>query len=138
MNLNFKYNIHESFMDRAIEISKGGIGSVSPNPLVGCVIVKNGEIIGEGYHEKYGEPHAEVMAYNNSIEDPLDSIMYITLEPCSFKVRLSLHKVYYENGIREVYVSMKDPNPKVSGMRIEELEKHGVQVNVGILQLMNG
>ena len=135
MNLNFKYNIHESFMDRAIEISKGGIGSVSPNPLVGCVLVKNGEIIGEGYHEKYGEPHAEVMAYNNSIKDPSDSIMYVTLEPCSFEGKTpACTKFIIENGIREVYVSMKDPNPKVSGMGIEELEKHGVQVNVGILQ----
>ena len=122
-------------MDRAIEISKGGIGSVSPNPLVGCVLVKNGEIIGEGYHEKYGDPHAEVMAYNNSIEDPLDSTMYVTLEPCSFEGKTpACTKFIIENGIREVYVSMKDPNPKVSGMGIEELEKHGVQVNVGILQ----
>ena len=65
MNKSFEYNIHESFMERAIELSKGGAGYVSPNPLVGCVLVKNGEIIGEGCHEKYGEPHAEIMAYNN-------------------------------------------------------------------------
>ena len=63
----FQYNIHESFMARAIELSKRGMGLVSPNPLVGCVLVKDGQIIGEGFHEKYGDSHAEVMAYNNYI-----------------------------------------------------------------------
>ena len=82
MNDNFQYNIHESFMARAIELSKQGIGYVSPNPLVGCVLVKEGEIIGEGFHEKYGDPHAEIMAYKNSIKNPEDSTMYVTLEPC--------------------------------------------------------
>ena len=73
MNDNFSYNIHESYMERALELAKEGIGSVSPNPLVGCILVKEGEIIGEGFHEKYGNSHAEVMAYKNSIKDPTDS-----------------------------------------------------------------
>ena len=135
MNDNFQHNIHKSFMERAIELSKGGIGYVSPNPLVGCVLVKNGEIIGEGYHEKYGEPHAEVMAYKNSIEDPVDSTMYVTLEPCSFEGKTpACTKFIIENGIREVYISMEDPNPKVSGMGIAKLKKYGIRVDVGILK----
>ncbi len=135
MSDSFQYNIHESFMDRAIQLSKNGIGYVSPNPLVGCVLVKNGEIIGEGYHEKYGEAHAEVMAYKNSIEDPVDSTMYVTLEPCSFEGKTpACTKFVIENGIREVYISMKDPNPKVSGRGVLELEKYGIKVHVGILK----
>ena len=85
MNDNFSYNIHESYMERALELAKEGIGSVSPNPLVGCILVKNGEIIGEGFHEKYGNSHAEIIAYKNSIKDPTDSTMYVTLEPCCFE-----------------------------------------------------
>ena len=135
MNDSFQYNIHESFMARAIELSKGGLGRVSPNPLVGCVLVKNGDVIGEGFHEKYGESHAEVMAYKNANEDPVDSTMYVTLEPCSFEGKTpACTKFIIENGIREVYISMKDPNPKVSGSGILELEKYGIQVNVGLLK----
>jgi len=135
MDNNFKYNIHESFMARALELSKKGLGLVSPNPLVGCVLVKDGEIIGEGCHEKYGEPHAEVIAYKNSIKDPVDSTMYVTLEPCCFEGKTpACTKFIIENGIREVYISMKDPNPQVSGKGIRELEKYGIPINVGLLE----
>ncbi len=135
MDNKFSYNIHESFMARALELSKQGVGFVSPNPLVGCVVVKNGEIIGEGFHEKYGDFHAEVMAYKNSIKDPTDSTMYITLEPCCFKGKTPpCTKFIIENGIREVYISMEDPNPKVSGMGIRELEQRGIRVHLGLLR----
>ena len=69
-------------MERAIELAKMGRGNVSPNPMVGCVLVKNDNVIGEGYHEIYGGPHAEEMAINNSYISPVDSTAYITLEPC--------------------------------------------------------
>ena len=78
----YNYNIHESFMSRAIQLARKGQGKVSPNPMVGCVLVKNGKIIGEGYHDSYGGAHAEVMAYKNAIVDPVDATVYVTLEPC--------------------------------------------------------
>ena len=135
MNSNFSYNIHESYMERALELAKKGIGSVSPNPLVGCVLVKNGEIIGEGFHERFGNPHAEVMAYNNSIKDPSESTMYVTLEPCCFEGKTAAcTKFIIENSISEVYISMEDPNPKVSGRGIKELKQHGIRVNLGLLK----
>ena len=74
---------HGHFMLRAIELAKKGTGHVSPNPKVGCVIVKDGRVIAEGFHRKFGGDHAEVDAIKNAIEDPLDSTAYITLEPCT-------------------------------------------------------
>ena len=135
MSNNFSYNIHDSFMARALELAKKGRGYVSPNPLVGCILVKNGEIIGEGFHEKYGDSHAEVMAYKNSIKDPGDSTMYVTLEPCCFEGKTSACTQFIkENGIREVYVGMKDPNPKVCGQGIKELQDYGIKIHVGLLR----
>ena len=80
------YNLdtHEQYMLNAINLAKKGRGDVSPNPLVGCVVVKNGIIIGEGWHKKYGEAHAEINALNNCSENPSDSDLYVNLEPCSF------------------------------------------------------
>ena len=75
-------DIHEDFMARALELAKQGRGKVSPNPLVGCVLVKEGEIIGEGFHEEFGGVHAEINALRNSRKDPIDSTAYINLEPC--------------------------------------------------------
>ena len=75
-------NMHELFMSRAIELAKQGRGHVSPNPMVGCVLVLDGDIIGEGYHEEFGGPHAEVMAMRNARKDPVDAIAYVNLEPC--------------------------------------------------------
>ena len=68
--MNNNLDIHEMFMSRALELARQGRGSVSPNPMVGCVLVKNGEIIGEGYHAKYGENHAEINAFNNCVDNP--------------------------------------------------------------------
>ena len=78
----YSVDVHESFMSRALELAREGRGKVSPNPMVGCVLVKEGEIIGEGCHKKYGGPHAEVMAIRNARIDPVDSIAYVNLEPC--------------------------------------------------------
>ncbi len=75
--------MHDVYMRKALELaSKGGI-QVKPNPLVGAVIVKNNQVIGEGYHQAYGEAHAEIQAFNHAIEDVKDATMYVTLEPCS-------------------------------------------------------
>ena len=103
MNDVLNTNIHELFMARAIELAKQGQGNVSPNPLVGCILVIEGNIIAEGFHEKFGGPHAEVMAIRNAIKDPLDSIAYINLEPCCITGKTPpCTSALIENGISEV------------------------------------
>ena len=91
-----KFN--EDYMIRAIELAKKGRGYVSPNPIVGSVVVKDNMIIGEGYHEKYGKEHAEVNALKNCSESPIDADLYVTLEPC-------FHS--YINAIRKMFISSK-------------------------------
>tara|TARA_B110000263_G_scaffold228749_1_gene222012 strand:- start:1203 stop:2282 length:1080 start_codon:yes stop_codon:yes gene_type:complete len=129
------YNIHEKYMSRAIYLAKKGQGKVSPNPMVGCVIVKNGEIIGEGYHKQFGGAHAEVAAFKNCIKDPTDGAIYVTLEPCSHHGKTGpCCNVIVENGIRDAYVSMLDPNKEVNGKGIEHLKNSGINVQCDILK----
>ena len=128
-------NMHELFMSRAIELAKQGRGHVSPNPMVGCVLVLDGDIIGEGYHEQFGGPHAEVMAMSNARKDPVDGIAYVNLEPCCTTGKTPpCTAALVENGISEVYVGMLDPNPEMNGKGVEALEKAGIMVHVGILE----
>ena len=135
MNDVLNTNIHELFMARAIELAKQGQGNVSPNPLVGCILVIEGNIIAEGFHEKFGGPHAEVMAIRNAIKDPLDSIAYINLEPCCITGKTPpCTSALIENGISEVYIGMMDPNPQVNGKGIEVLKKAGIIVHTGVLE----
>ena len=134
MNSIFSIDVHESFMSRALELARKGRGKVSPNPMVGCVLVKDGEIISEGYHEKFGGPHAEVMAIRNSRQYPVDSVAYVNLEPCCISGKTPpCTNTLLENGISEVYIGMLDPNPDVNGKGVEELEKAGIAVHVGIM-----
>ncbi|WP_138203613.1 bifunctional diaminohydroxyphosphoribosylaminopyrimidine deaminase/5-amino-6-(5-phosphoribosylamino)uracil reductase RibD [Haloimpatiens lingqiaonensis] len=123
------------YMKRAIELSKKGAGCTNPNPLVGAVIVKEGKIIGEGYHEFYGGPHAEVNAFKNCHEDPKGSEMYVTLEPCSHygKTPPCANEIV-KKGIKKVIIGMKDPNELVCGRGIDILKKAGIEVEVGILE----
>lgn len=119
----------KKFMIRAIELAKLGAGRVSPNPMVGAVIVKNDKIIGEGYHMKYGSDHAEVNAFNNASEDVTGADMYVTLEPCShYGHTPPCAKAIIEHRIKRVYVGLRDPNPKVSGNGIKMLRKAGIEV----------
>lgn len=129
------YNIHENFMSRAIHLAKKGRGKVSPNPMVGCVIVKNGKIIGEGFHKKFGGDHAEVDAFKNCTDDPTDASLYVTLEPCShFGKTGPCCNAIIENGIRDVYISMSDPNKQVNGNGIDFLKNSGINVECNILK----
>lgn len=130
--MNNKMNI--KYMKRAIALSKRGIGYVNPNPLVGAVIVKNEQIIGEGYHEYYGGPHAEINAFNNAIEDVEGAVMYVTLEPCSHygKTPPCVDKIIKKK-ISKVFVGLLDPNPLVMGRGIQKLIDHGIEVKVGLL-----
>ena len=126
--------VHEHFMARAIELAKKGRGNVSPNPMVGCVLVKDGEIIGEGYHKKFGAPHAEVMAFRNAIKDPTDCVVYVNLEPCNIKSKTPpCTKFLIENGAAEVFISNIDPNPDISGNGIKELKRANIKTHLGIL-----
>ena len=128
-------NMHELFMSRAIELAKQGQRHVSPNPMVGCVLVLDGDIIGEGYHEEFGGPHAEVMAMRNARKDPVDAIAYVNLEPCCTTGKTPpCTAALVENGISEVYIAMLDPNPEINGKGVETLEKAGITVHVGILE----
>lgn len=122
-------------MKRAIKLAKKGIGYTNPNPLVGAVIVKNEKIIGEGFHEIYGGPHAEVNAFNNAVEDVKGATMYVTLEPCShFGKTPPCANLIVEKGISKVIIGMKDPNSLVAGKGIEILKDSGIEVEVGILE----
>jgi diaminohydroxyphosphoribosylaminopyrimidine deaminase/5-amino-6-(5-phosphoribosylamino)uracil reductase len=135
MENNYSLNIHELFMSRALELASKGRGKVSPNPMVGCVLVKNGEIIGEGYHKEFGGPHAELMAIRNSRMDPIDSVAYVNLEPCCITGKTPpCTSTLKENGISEVYIGMLDPNSEVNGKGVEELENTGILTHVGVLE----
>ena len=122
-------------MQLAIELARKGEGKVNPNPMVGAVIVRDGIVIGEGYHEKYGEGHAEVNAFKSLKEDPSEATMYVTLEPCSHygKTPPCVDKIV-ENNIKRVVIGMIDPNPLVAGKGIDKLKKAGIEVKVGILE----
>lgn len=123
------------YMRRAVELAKKGEGFTNPNPLVGAVIVKDGVIIGEGYHERYGGLHAERNAIKNATEDTTGADMYVTLEPCSHfgKQPPCIHAVK-DAGIKNVYIGSNDPNPLVSGKGIEYLRNNGINVQTDILQ----
>lgn len=125
----------ENYMQRTIELAKHGWGRTNPNPLVGAVIVKDGEIIAEGYHEAIGCAHAEVKAIKNAVSDVKGGTMYVNLEPCSHYGRTPpCAKAIIEAGIKEVVVAMVDPNPNVSGKGIKMLVEAGITVKVGILE----
>ena len=120
-------------MERALELAKKGIGKVNPNPLVGAVIVKNGEIIGEGYHQCYGEAHAERNAVKNAVIPVEGSTIYVTLEPCAHYGKTPpCVDLIIEKKFKKVVIGMLDPNEKVAGKSIEKLKKHGIDVVVGV------
>lgn len=131
------HNDDISYMRRVLDLAVLGRGNVSPNPMVGCVIVHNHKIIGEGYHQRYGEAHAEVNAINSVIDKSLlpESTVYVNLEPCSHYGKtppcadfLIKHKV------KKVIVANTDVNPLVSGKGIQKLRNAGIEVEVGLLE----
>ncbi len=127
-------DVHVAFMSRALELARQGRGKVSPNPMAGCVLVKDGEIIGEGYHEKFGEAHAEVSACQNARQDPIDSTVYVTLEPCCITGKTPpCTDALIHNSISEVYIGMLDPNPEINGKGVEALKNAGISVHVGVM-----
>ncbi len=132
---NIEYGTHEAYMRRAIELAALGDGHTDPNPLVGAVIVKDGRIIGEGYHEVYGSLHAERNALKACTEDPKGADMYVTLEPCChYGKQPPCTLALIEAGIKHVYVGSADPNPKVAGKGIVQLRKAGIEVTENFMR----
>lgn len=126
------------WMQRALSLAEKGRGYVSPNPMVGCVIVsEDGDVIGEGYHERYGQAHAEVNAVNR-VGDKLklkNATVYVTLEPCSHHGQTPpCAEMLAEKPIKRVVVALKDPSEKVNGRGLDLLRKKGIEVDTGVLQ----
>ena len=125
----------ETYMRRALELAEKGAGWVSPNPLVGAVIVKDEEIIGEGYHEQYGQLHAERNALAHCTKSPKGATIYVTLEPCCHHGKQPpCTDALLAAGIRRVVIGSKDPNPLVHGKGIRILREHGVEVTEHVLE----
>lgn len=126
---------HIKYMKRAIELSKKGIGYTNPNPLVGAVIVKDGKIIGEGYHEKIGHNHAEINALGSCNADVSGGTMYVTLEPCSHYGKTPpCANAIVKSKISKVVIGMIDPNPQVAGNGIKILEENNIEVISGVCE----
>lgn len=125
----------EKYMRRALELAEKARGKTSPNPMVGAVLVKNGKIIGEGYHQRAGLPHAEVLAINTATEEPAGATLYVTLEPCAHYGRTPpCTDAILRAKIKRVVIPCADPNPLVSGRGIEVLRQAGVKVDCGLLE----
>jgi len=121
-------------MQLSIKLASKGEGKVSPNPLVGSVLVKDGKIIGSGYHKKFGDYHAEVNAIASAGGKTKGATLYVNLEPCSFYGKTPPCTWSIINaGVKKVYCSILDPNPKVNGKGLKSLRASGIQVEVGLL-----
>jgi diaminohydroxyphosphoribosylaminopyrimidine deaminase / 5-amino-6-(5-phosphoribosylamino)uracil reductase len=130
-------NLHENFMQRCLNLSEKGLGYVAPNPLVGCVIIHDKKIIGEGYHKEFGGAHAEINAINSVKNKALlkNSTLYVTLEPCSHYGKTPpCSEFIIKSKIPKVVISCVDPFTQVAGKGIEALKKAGVIIETGILQ----
>lgn len=124
------------YIQRCFVLALRGLGTASPNPLVGAVLVKSGRVLGEGYHEKYGGDHAERSAIKNCVEDPEGATLYCNLEPCSHtdKQTPPCVDLLIEKKIARVVVANMDPNPKVAGQGLAKLEQAGIEVCSGVLK----
>lgn len=125
----------EYYMRMALDLAKKGMGYTSPNPMVGAVIVKNGKVIGKGYHHKYGDLHGERDALANATDDVTRATMYVTLEPCCHKGKQPpCVEAIIQAGIKKVFVGSDDPNLLVAGKGIKILQDNGIEVETHILK----
>ena len=124
----------EKWMKRALRLAEAGRGRTSPNPVVGAVLVKRGEVVGEGYHAKIGEAHAEIVALRQAGEKARGAVLYLNLEPCTHygKTPPCVPQVI-KAGLKRAVIGMEDPNPLVNGKGIELLRKSGLDVKLGVL-----
>lgn len=132
------------FMQRALDLARNGCGTTHPNPRVGCLIVRNGEIVGEGWHRRSGEPHAEILALEQAQKRACGATVYVTLEPCNHHGRTPpCSDALIKAGVKRVVVAMDDPDPRVSGCGLRRLQEGGLSVESGVcgdvaLQLNRG
>ncbi len=123
----------ERYMAEALDLARLALGRTSPNPMVGCTIVKDGRVVGRGYHLKAGTPHAEVHALAQAGEDARGATLYITLEPCSHHGRTPpCADAVVRSGVARVVAAMSDPNPKVAGRGLSRIRQAGIEVEVGV------
>ncbi|MEJ6949786.1 bifunctional diaminohydroxyphosphoribosylaminopyrimidine deaminase/5-amino-6-(5-phosphoribosylamino)uracil reductase RibD [Natronospora cellulosivora (SeqCode)] len=123
------------YMEQTIEIAKKGEGYTSPNPLVGAIVVKDGVIVGKGYHQNYGGPHAEVYALDEAGEKAKGGTIYVSLEPCSHYGKTPPCSLKVVNsGVKRAVIAMKDPNPLVAGRGIKHLQDSGIKVELGLME----
>lgn len=132
----------ESIMQRCLMLAELGVGNVAPNPMVGCVIVRDNKIIAEGYHKKYGGPHAEVDAIQNAItagcDDFSEAILIVNFEPCCHQGKTPpCVDLIIEKNFKKVVIASVDPNPLVAGKGIKKLEESGIEVITGICDAEN-
>ncbi len=123
------------FMAQALALARRGLYTTHPNPRVGCVLVKEGEVVGQGWHERAGGPHAEVMALRHAGAEAAGSVAYVTLEPCAHTGRTPpCAQALIDAGVVQVIAALEDPNPLVAGQGLSRLRSAGVQVQQGLLQ----
>jgi len=128
----FDESVH---MRRALQLAARGLGRVEPNPMVGCVLVRRGRVVGEGYHRRFGGPHAEVEAIRSAGEAACGATAYVTLEPCCHHGKTPpCTDALLAAGVERVVAAMADPFPRVSGRGLDILRKAGVQVEVGLCE----
>ena len=128
-------NSDQSYMARALQLAERGRYSTQPNPRVGCVIVKNGETIGSGFHQRAGEPHAEILALNQAGDDAKGADIFVTLEPCSHHGKTPpCADALIDAGAKRVVIAMLDPNPKVAGEGIDKLKAAGIETKMGVCE----
>ena len=126
---------HEKYMKRAIALARRGVGRTAPNPAVGCVIVRDGVIVGEGWHKIAGGPHAEVEALLQAGDAARNGDVYVTLEPCAHYGKTPpCAGALISSGVKRVFAAMVDPNPKVSGRGVDALRAAGIQVMTGLME----
>jgi len=125
----------KKWMGKALRLAEKGRGRTSPNPMVGAILLKDGKVVGEGYHAKSGEAHAEVVALQRAGEDSRGATLYLNLEPCThFGKTPPCAPRVVEKGVNRVVIGMEDPNPLVRGKGIDILKRGGLDVQVGILE----
>jgi len=123
-----------AFMARALQLARRGLNTTTPNPRVGCVIVRDGQVVGEGWHERAGEPHAEVHALREAAEQASGATAYVSLEPCSHHGRTPpCAEALVQSKVARVVAAMQDPNPRVAGSGLARLRAAGIQTACGLL-----
>ena len=128
-------NVDERYMRLAMNLALKASNKTSPNPMVGAVIVKNGRIVGKGYHQKAGSPHAEIIALEEAGKKAVDATLYLTLEPCTHFGRTPpcVDRII-KSGVKKVIVGMLDPNPVNNGKGIQILKQNKIDSQVGVLE----